>query len=287
VGATVFELTALQPFKLPQAVTSYDIIVQAQNAAGAGPASSLLTAMTSGATGQTAPSQVVGLAASPASSSSVQLSWSNPGRLGARDELYFYYGVTGSSNWTSSVTAGSGNGTVITGLQAATSYDFEVIGLNASGTGPASLVTAGTLAVSQSMTSIAWNLLLNGTYTDASGTIGLFTLHGVDEQERPVLRRELKRANVESFFAKQDATEVVLEACGGSHHWGRLLSELGHRVRLIPPQYVKPFVKRAKNDRNDAEAISEAASRPTMRRWWSRPSINKLTASSSSIARCW
>src|SRR6202161_3607153 len=93
----------------------------------------------------------------------------------------------------------------------------------------------------------------------------VFTLHGVDEQERPVLRRELTRAQVESFFAKQEATEVVLEACGGSHHWGRLLSRLGHRVRLIPPQYVKPFVKRAKNDRNDAEAISEAASRPTMR----------------------
>jgi transposase len=92
----------------------------------------------------------------------------------------------------------------------------------------------------------------------------VFTLHGVDEQERPVLRRELKRANMESFFAKQDATEVVLEACGGSHHWGRLLNKLGHRVRLIPPQYVKPFVRRAKNDRNDAEAIGEAASRPTM-----------------------
>jgi transposase len=93
----------------------------------------------------------------------------------------------------------------------------------------------------------------------------VFTLHGVDDQERPVLRRELKRAQVESFFAKQQATEVVLEACGGSHHWGRLLSQLGHRIRLIPPQYVKPFVKRAKNDRNDAEAISEASSRPTMR----------------------
>ena len=93
----------------------------------------------------------------------------------------------------------------------------------------------------------------------------VFTLHGVDEQERPVLRRELKRGQVESFFAKQEATEVVLEACGGSHHWGRLLSRLGHRVRLIPPQYVKPFVKRAKNDRNDTEAISEAASRPSMR----------------------
>ena len=93
----------------------------------------------------------------------------------------------------------------------------------------------------------------------------VFTLHGVDEQERPVVRREIKRGQVEAFFAKQDPTEVVLEACGGSHYWGRLLSELGHRVRLIPPQYVRPFVKRAKNDRNDAEAISEAASRPTMR----------------------
>ena len=93
----------------------------------------------------------------------------------------------------------------------------------------------------------------------------VFTLHGVDEQDRPVLRRELKRGQVEAFFAKQEATEVVLEACGGSHHWGRLLNKLGHRVRLIPPQYVKPFVKRTKNDRNDAEAISEAASRPTMR----------------------
>jgi transposase len=92
----------------------------------------------------------------------------------------------------------------------------------------------------------------------------VFTLHGVDEQERPVLRRELKRSQMAAFFGKQPPTEVVLEACGGSHHWGRLLSKLGHRVRLIPPQYVKPFVKRAKNDRNDAEAISEAASRPTM-----------------------
>jgi len=92
----------------------------------------------------------------------------------------------------------------------------------------------------------------------------VFTLHGVDEQDRPVLRRELKRSQMESFFGKQPPTEVVLEACGGSHYWGRLLSKLGHRVRLIPPQYVKPFVKRAKNDRNDAEAIREAASRPTM-----------------------
>ena len=93
----------------------------------------------------------------------------------------------------------------------------------------------------------------------------VFTLHGVDEQERPVLRRELRRGQMEPFFGKQDATEVVLEACSGSHHWARMLARLGHGVRLIPPQYVKPFVKRAKNDRNDAEAISEAASRPSMR----------------------
>jgi transposase len=93
----------------------------------------------------------------------------------------------------------------------------------------------------------------------------VFTLHGVDEQDRPVLRRELKRTQVGPFFAKLPATEVVLEACGGSHYWGRVLLRFGHQVRLIPPQYVKPFVKRAKNDRNDAEAISEAAARPTMR----------------------
>ena len=93
----------------------------------------------------------------------------------------------------------------------------------------------------------------------------VFTLHGVDGQDRAVLRRDLRRPDLVRFFEKLPPTEVVLEACGGSHHWGRTLQGLGHRVRLIPPQYVKPFVKRAKNDRNDAEAISEAASRPGMR----------------------
>ena len=93
----------------------------------------------------------------------------------------------------------------------------------------------------------------------------VFTLHGVDAHDRAVLRRELKRAQLEPFFGKLPPTEVVLEACGGSHHWGRFLSTLGHTVKLIPPQYVKPFVKRGKNDRNDAEAINEAASRPAMR----------------------
>ena len=92
----------------------------------------------------------------------------------------------------------------------------------------------------------------------------VFTLHGIDQQDQPVLRRDLNRRAFEAFFEKLPATEVALEACGGSHHWGRRLSQMGHRVRLIPPQYVKPFVKRGKNDRNDAEAISEAAGRPGM-----------------------
>ncbi len=92
----------------------------------------------------------------------------------------------------------------------------------------------------------------------------VFTMHGVDEQER-AFRRELKRGQVEAFFGKLPGTELVLEACCGSHHCGRMFQEMGHRVRLILPQYVKPFVKHAKNDRNDAEAISEAAARPSMR----------------------
>ena len=79
-----------------------------------------------------------------------------------------------------------------------------------------------------------------------------------------MLRRELRRSQVEGFFAKVAPTEVALEACAGAHYWGRRLCSMGHRVKLIPPQYVKPFVKRNKNDRNDAEAIGEAASRPSM-----------------------
>ncbi|BAJ83102.1 putative transposase for insertion sequence element (plasmid) [Acidiphilium multivorum AIU301] len=93
----------------------------------------------------------------------------------------------------------------------------------------------------------------------------IFTIHGVDGQDRVILRRDLRRGQMEAFFAKVPATEIALEACAGSHHWGRKFGALGHRVKLIPPQYVKPFVKRGKNDRNDAEAISEAAARPDMR----------------------
>jgi transposase len=93
----------------------------------------------------------------------------------------------------------------------------------------------------------------------------VFTLHGVDASGRVILRRDLRRQQLVGFFGKLPPTELVLEACGGSHHWGRLLSGLGHRVRLVPPQYAKPFVKRrSKSDRIDAEAISEAAQRPAM-----------------------
>jgi transposase len=92
----------------------------------------------------------------------------------------------------------------------------------------------------------------------------VFTVHAVDQRDHPIIRRDLKRAGLVDFFAKQAPTEIVLEACGGSHHWARVLSAQGHMVKLIPPQYVKPFVKRGKNDRNDAEAICEAAGRPNM-----------------------
>jgi hypothetical protein len=93
----------------------------------------------------------------------------------------------------------------------------------------------------------------------------VFTLHGIDQQDRPVLRINLRRAQMISFFRKLPPTVIALEACGGSHYWARELTALGHTVRLIPPQYVKPYVKRGKNDRNDAEAICEAAGRPVDR----------------------
>lgn len=93
----------------------------------------------------------------------------------------------------------------------------------------------------------------------------VFTLHGVDAEGRAVLRRNLRRADMAAFFERLPPLEVAMEACGGTHYWARQLQAIGHRVRLIPAQYVKPFVKRTKNDRNDAEAISEAAARPGMR----------------------
>lgn len=93
----------------------------------------------------------------------------------------------------------------------------------------------------------------------------VFTLHGVDASGMPLLRRELRRGQLEPFFRKLPPTEIVMEACGGSHHWGRWFTALGHTVRLLPAQYVKPFVRRGKNDRIDAAAIAEAAMRPNIK----------------------
>lgn len=93
----------------------------------------------------------------------------------------------------------------------------------------------------------------------------VFQLHGVDRAERPVLLKQLSRREMIKFFEKLPPTVVALEACGASHHWARVLSDLGHEVKLIAPQLAKPYVKRGKNDAADAEALCEAVSRPTMR----------------------
>ena len=102
-------------------------------------------------------------------------------------------------------------------------------------------------------------------------TIGLdiaksvFQVHGVDADGQVVIRRKLKRRYVSAFFQKLPASLVGIEACATSHHWSRELESLGHRVRLMPPAYVKPYVKRQKNDVADAEAICEAVTRANMR----------------------
>ena len=93
----------------------------------------------------------------------------------------------------------------------------------------------------------------------------VFQVHGVDATGAVVLRRQLRRGQVEKFFAQLPPALVGLEACGSAHHWGRVIGRYGHQVRLMPPAYVKPYVKRNKNDGRDAEAICEALSRPTMR----------------------
>ena len=102
-------------------------------------------------------------------------------------------------------------------------------------------------------------------------TIGLdiaksvFQLHGVDAAGAVVLRKRLTRSRMLPFFEKQAPCIVGVEACGSAHYWARELSRFGHEVRLIPPSYVKPYLKRQKNDAADAEAICEAVTRPSMR----------------------
>jgi transposase len=93
----------------------------------------------------------------------------------------------------------------------------------------------------------------------------VFQAHGAEADGSVVFRRKLSRAQLLKFMGEQPPCIVAMEACASAHHWGRVIGDLGHEVRLIPPAYVKPFVKRQKNDMADAEAIAEAASRPTMR----------------------
>ena len=102
-------------------------------------------------------------------------------------------------------------------------------------------------------------------------TIGLdlakhvFQVHGIDAVGQIAVRRQLRRGELLKFFAKQPPCLVGVEACGTSHHWAREIAALGHTVKMMPPAYVKPYVKRGKTDAADAEAICEAVTRPTMR----------------------
>jgi transposase len=102
-------------------------------------------------------------------------------------------------------------------------------------------------------------------------TIGLdlaknvFQVHGLDDTTNVTLRKKLRRAEVLAFFAELPPCRVGIEACATAHHWARELATFGHDVRLMPPSYVKAYVRRQKNDAADAEAICEAVRRPTMR----------------------
>jgi transposase len=102
-------------------------------------------------------------------------------------------------------------------------------------------------------------------------TVGLdiaknvFHAYGVDAQGEKALSRKLRHTQVEAFFARLEPCLVGIEACATAHHWARTIEKLGHRVRLMPPAYVKPYVKTQKNDEVDAEAICEAVTRPNMR----------------------
>ena len=125
-------------------------------------------------------------------------------------------------------------------------------------------------------------------------TIGLdiakhvFQVHGADAGGHVLFRKRLTRAKLLGFLAAQAPCVIAMEACAGAHYWAREVSKLGHCVRLIAPAYVKPFVKRQKNDAADAEAICEAAQRPSMRFVPSRPKSSRRTASCSApgISSC-
>src|SRR5216683_6696609 len=109
----------------------------------------------------------------------------------------------------------------------------------------------------------------------------VFVLHGVNAADEPVLRKKLRRRQVLDFLGKLEPTRIGLEACGAAHYWARELMALGHAVVLLPPQYVKPYVKRGKNDAADAAAICEAMSRPGMR------FVAVKSAESQAMLSCW
>src|SRR4051812_6582449 len=116
-------------------------------------------------------------------------------------------------------------------------------------------------------------------------TIGLdlaksvFQVHGVDATGKVVVRRKLRRCEVTRFFASLLPCLVGMEACGSAHFWARELKRLGHNVKLMPPQHVRPYVKTNKNDAADAEAICEAVTRPSMRVVPIKAAIGPITAS--------
>src|SRR6266436_6927322 len=93
----------------------------------------------------------------------------------------------------------------------------------------------------------------------------VFVLHGVNAAEQPILRKRLRRRQVVDYLGKLPPMRIGIEACGAAHYWGRELTALGHKVCLLAPQHVKPYVRRNKNDEADAEAICEAMSRPRTR----------------------
>ena len=119
----------------------------------------------------------------------------------------------------------------------------------------------------------------------------VFQVHGVDEHGKVVLRKQLKRSQVTAFFANLPVCLIGMEACGSAHHWARELERMGHTVRLMAPQFVKPYVKTNKNDVADAEAICEAVARPNMRfvpiKNLEQQTVLSLHRSTNCIARYW
>ncbi len=168
VNVTSYQLAALQPG------TSYDILVEAQNEAGSGAPSVILTVLTLSIEQNSPPPAVTGLVANATSQTSIQLGWTAQTGASAASTYTVQYRQTGSSTWTSSMAGIVGNLVNVSGLQAATSYDFEINGVNASGAGAVStVVVASTQASSQSVNSITWNVTPTGTFVRGSGAIGV------------------------------------------------------------------------------------------------------------------